>query len=267
LKARKTSAAGATRKGRARADAAGLVSGAGGTEGAALLLALETATRVMSVALFDGERVLAEITSDDERGNAERLLPAIDRVLELAGVKLEQVRAFAVSIGPGSFTGLRIGLATIKAFALDETRPVAPVSTLAALCAAAAGARGPVAALLDARRGEVYAAAVAAAGDAEPTLLSDSVFTPEELAAVLPREATLVVGEDAEPLAARLALLRPDLLRLAVGEGAPGAVRVGRLGRRVLAAGGAVAAAELVPRYVRRAEAEVHRTGEALERP
>jgi len=231
-----------------------------------LLLAVETATRVMSVALLDGERVVAEIAGDDERVHSERLLPAIDRLLELAGVSLAEVGAFAVSIGPGSFTGLRIGLATLKAFALDEARPVAPVSTLAALCAAAAGARGPVVALLDARRGEVYAAAVARAGDVEPTLLPDSVFTPEELAVALPPETTLVVGEDAEPAAARLALLRPGLLRLAAGEGAARAARVGRLGRAVLAAGLAVPAAELVPRYVRRAEAEARRTGEALER-
>jgi tRNA threonylcarbamoyladenosine biosynthesis protein TsaB len=231
-----------------------------------LLLAVETATRVMSVALLDGERVVAEITSDDERVHSERLLPAIDRLLELAGVSLVQVGAFAVSIGPGSFTGLRIGLATLKAFALDEARPLVPVSTLAALCAAAAGARGPVAALLDARRGEVYAAAVAMAGDAEPTLLPDSVFTPEELATALPPETTLVIGEDAEPAAARLCLLRPDLQPLAAGEGAARATRVARLGRLVLAAGRAVPAAELVPRYVRRAEAEARRTGEALER-
>jgi tRNA threonylcarbamoyladenosine biosynthesis protein TsaB len=230
-----------------------------------LLLAVETATRVMSVALLDGERVVAEITSDDERVHSERLLPAIDRLLELAGVSLAQVGAFAVSIGPGSFTGLRIGLATLKAFALDEARPVVPVSTLAALCAAAAGARGPVAALLDARRGEVYAAACARAGDCEPLLLPDSVFTPEELAAALPPETTLVVGEGAEPAAARLLLLQPDLRSIHPAECAARASRVGRLGRVVLAAGRAVPAAELVPRYVRRAEAEARRTGEALE--
>jgi tRNA threonylcarbamoyladenosine biosynthesis protein TsaB len=229
------------------------------------LLAIETATRVMSVALLDGERVIAEIASDDTRVHSERLLPALDRLFELAGVSLGEVGAFAISIGPGSFTGLRIGLATLKAFAFDETRPVAAVPTLAGLCAAAAGASGPVAALLDARRGELYAAAVAAAGDPEPTLLPDSVFTPEELAARLPPETLLVVGEDAEAGAARLLALRPELRRLAAGEGAARAAWVGRLGRALLAAGRAVPAAALVPRYVRRAEAEVRRTGEALE--
>jgi tRNA threonylcarbamoyladenosine biosynthesis protein TsaB len=97
-----------------------------------LLLAVETATRVMSVALLDGERVVAEISSDDERVHSERLLPAVDRLLDLAGVSLADVGAFAVSIGPGSFTGLRIGLATRSALRAGRARPVAPVSTLAA---------------------------------------------------------------------------------------------------------------------------------------
>jgi len=219
----------------------------------------------MSVALLAGERLVAEITTEDARLHSERLLPAIDRLFAFAGTSLDAVGAFAVSIGPGSFTGLRIGLASVKAFALDERRPVAGVSTLAALCAAAAGARGPVAALLDARRGELYAAACAFAGEPVPSLVADSVFTPEALAAALPREATLVIGEDAAAGAAQLLALRPDLVALGAGECAARAARVGRLGRALLAAGRAVPAAELVPRYLRRAEAEARRTGEALE--
>lgn len=219
----------------------------------------------MSVALLDGDRLVAEITSEDGRLHSERLLPAIDRLLALADTPLEAVGALAVSIGPGSFTGLRIGLATVKAFAFDERRPLAGVPTLAALCAAAAGARGPVAALLDARRGELYAAACAYAGEPTPSLLADSVFTPEALAAALPREATLVIGEDAAPGAARLVALRPDLRPLPAALGSASAARVGRLGRALLAAGSRVSAAELAPRYVRRAEAEARRTGEPLE--
>ena len=219
----------------------------------------------MSVALLDGDRLVAEITSEDGRLHSERLLPAIDRLLALAETTLDAVGAFAVSLGPGSFTGLRIGLATVKAFALDERRPVAGVPTLAALCAAASGAAGPVAALRDARRGEVYAAACAFAGEPVPSVLADSVFTPETLAEKLPREATLVVGEDAAPAAARLVALRPDLRPLAPALGSARAATVGRLGRALLAAGRALPARELVPRYVRRAEAEARRTGEPLE--
>jgi tRNA threonylcarbamoyladenosine biosynthesis protein TsaB len=172
-----------------------------------------------------------------------------------------------VSVGPGSFTGLRTGLATVKAFALDERCPVVGVPTLAALAANAAGADGPVAALLDARRGELYAAACTRPGEPFPGLLADSVFTPDALAAVLPPSATVVVGEGAEAGARRLGALRPDLRVLPPAFGSASPVQVGRLGQRLLAAGAGIPAQDLVPRYVRRAEAEARRTGEALEPP
>jgi tRNA threonylcarbamoyladenosine biosynthesis protein TsaB len=220
---------------------------------------------MLGVALLDGEELLAEIRSDDARLHSERLLPAIDRVLALADRPLEAVEAFAVSVGPGSFTGLRTGLATVKAFALDERRPVVGVPTLAALAANAAGADGPVAALLDARRGELYAAACAQPGEPLPKLIEDSVFTPKALAERLPSATTVVVGEGARAGAQQLAALRPDLRVLppAFGVASPG--QVGRLGRQLLAAGAGASAQALVPRYVRRAEAEARRTGEALE--
>jgi tRNA threonylcarbamoyladenosine biosynthesis protein TsaB len=222
---------------------------------------------MLGVALLAGDRLVAEIRSDDARLHSERLLPAIDRVLALADRRLDAVEAFAVSVGPGSFTGLRTGLATVKAFALDERCPVVGVPTLAALAANAAGADGPVAALLDARRGELYAAACTRPGEPLPDLLADSVFTPDALAAVLPPSATVVVGEGAEAGARRLGALRPDLRVLPPAFGSASPVQVGRLGQRLLAAGAGIPAQDLVPRYVRRAEAEARRTGEALEPP
>ncbi len=230
-----------------------------------VVLALETATRTLGVALLAGDRLLAEIRSDETRLHSERLLPAIDRLLALADVPLDAVGAFAVSVGPGSFTGLRTGLATVKAFALDEARPVVGVPTLAALAAGAVGAPGPVAALLDARRGELYAAVCSHAGEPIPGVLTDSVFTPEALAELLPPSTTVVVGEDAGPGAARLAALRTDLRLLPPTLGTASAVQVGRLGQRLLAAGAVGPARDLVPRYVRRAEAEARRTGQAVE--
>ena len=234
------------------------------------LLAVETATRVLSVAVLDGEagRPLAEITTEDPRPHSERLLPALDRVLALAGTPLEAVDAFAVSIGPGSFTGLRIGLATLKAFAFGSPRPVAAVPTLAALATRAAGAEGPVAATLDARRGEVYAACwKTAAAEGEP-VVPESVWRPEALAARLPRPCTLLAGEDADEAARRVAEAAGSGVRVLAGEAArPRAACVGLLGLRILAAGEAVPAEALAPRYLRRAEAEARRTGRPLEEP
>ncbi len=232
-----------------------------------MLLAIETATRVCSVALARGGEVVAARADSDARLHSERLLPMIDALLAEAGVKLDAVAAFAVSIGPGSFTGLRIGLATVKAFALTDARPVAAVSTLAALCASAAGESGdaPVAALLDARRGAYYAACVSRAGLTRADLLADAVLTPRELAAKLPRGARVVVGEGAAEGAAQLAALRSDLACLALPNLGASAASVARLGAALLAEGAGRDAADLVPTYLRRAEAEARRTGQAFE--
>ena len=218
----------------------------------------------MSVALVSARGLEAELTTEEDRVHSERLLPAIDRLLESAGRTLDDVDAYAVSIGPGSFTGLRVALATVKGLVLGDDRPVVAVPTLAALAAGAAAAPGPVAALLDARRGEVYGAMYAAAGSLDATL-PEGVYRPEELAERLPAEGSVVVGEGAGPVALRLAELRPELDVLPAGSVALRAEAVGVLGRRRWAAGDAVAAETLLPRYVRRAEAEVKRTGERFE--
>lgn len=234
------------------------------------LLAVETATRALSVAVLDGEAgtLLAEVRSADSRPPSERLLPAVDEVLARARTPLAEVDAFAVSIGPGSFTGLRIGLATVKAFAFGTGRPVAPVSTLAALAARAAEAEGPVASALDARRGDLYAACWPAAAAEGAPLVPESVWRPEELAVRLPRPCTLVAGEDAEAAARALAGAAEGGLHVLAGEAArPRARDVGLLGLRRLAADGGVAAEALAPRYLRRAEAEARRTGRPLEEP
>jgi tRNA threonylcarbamoyladenosine biosynthesis protein TsaB len=230
-----------------------------------LLLALETATRTQSVALARGDDVCAERVAEGERPGAESLLPLVQAVLAQAGVGLDAVAALAVSIGPGSFTGLRIGLATAKGLAFGTGRPVVPVPTLLALAASAAsaGVAGVLAPVLDARRGELYAAAYAPHGDGWRECVRPGLYAPAALAAILPRPCTLV-GEGVAVAAGALraaagVALGPEL--------APRAAEVARLGARLLAAGGGVAAEALAPRYLRRAEAEAKRTGDPLERP
>jgi tRNA threonylcarbamoyladenosine biosynthesis protein TsaB len=232
-----------------------------------LLLSIESATRVMSVAVLDGETLLAEITTFDERVHSERLLPAVDQLLRVADLSLDEIEVFAVSVGPGSFTGLRIGLATVKGLALGSDRLVAAVPTLAALTVAAAGAVGPVAALLDARRDEVYAACLEGPGDLWTPRIADAVFTAEDLAAALPRPCAVVVGEGAGEVAAAAERAGDGMVLLPAALGRARAFHTGLLGARLLARGEGQRSEDLVPRYVRRAEAEVRRTGERFEKP
>ncbi|WP_328905345.1 tRNA (adenosine(37)-N6)-threonylcarbamoyltransferase complex dimerization subunit type 1 TsaB [Streptomyces sp. NBC_00234] len=123
-----------------------------------LLLAVDTATPAVTVALHDGSAVVAATSQVDARRHGELLLPAVDRVLAEAGVKLDAVTDLVVGVGPGPYTGLRVGLVTAAAFGSALSVPVHGVCTLDGLAYAAglAGLRGPFAVATDARRKEVY---------------------------------------------------------------------------------------------------------------
>jgi len=229
-----------------------------------LLLAIETATRITSVALLRGDELIAEACCAEGAAAAETLLPEIDRLLRENEVSVADLDAFAVSIGPGSFTGLRVGLATLKGLAFGSDRPVARVPTLSALAWVSRRRDLPVAALLDARRGEMYAAVYDLGDDGPQPRLDEGVYGPHELIPHLPPECILV-GEGAEVFGPEI---RDQLgTGVAVAGGAASAAAVGWIGARMLARGEGVAAADVVPHYVRRAEAEVQRTGERFESP
>ncbi|MER7758839.1 tRNA (adenosine(37)-N6)-threonylcarbamoyltransferase complex dimerization subunit type 1 TsaB [Streptomyces sp. NPDC097619] len=123
-----------------------------------LLLAVDTATPAVTVALHDGEKVLARADQVDARRHGELLLPSVDRVLSEAGVKIDAVTGIVVGVGPGPYTGLRVGLVTAAAFASVTGAPVHGVCTLDGLAHAAgeAGIEGPFVVATDARRKEVY---------------------------------------------------------------------------------------------------------------
>ena len=231
----------------------------------AWLLAVESATGVTAVALMRGDECVATRRAEADRPAAETLLPDIQAVLAEAGLRVADLDAFAVSIGPGSFTGLRIGLATVKGLAFGSHCPAVAVPTLAVLAASAPSGPGLRIPMLDARRGEVYAAAYTAEGSALDAALPLGVYTPEALVAALPPRCRLL-GEGAsvcgaalrEKLGGEVEVL-PTLF--------PSAERLGVLGVAALARGEGVDPAGLAPWYLRRAQAEVVRTGEAWEAP
>src|SRR5215470_19138995 len=120
-------------------------------------MAVETSTLAGGVALLDGERLVGEYLLDVRATHSERLMPTIDRVLADAGWKPGELDGLAVAVGPGSFTGLRIGLSAVKGLALALAIPIAAVPTLDAMAAALPFADLPVCPVIDARKGEVYA--------------------------------------------------------------------------------------------------------------
>lgn len=121
-----------------------------------LILALDTATDQGSLALLEGDRVLVESALSAPGAFLVHLLPRVEALFEDAGRDLKELSLLAVSQGPGNFTGLRLGLATAKGLALALDLPLVPVSTLAVLAAGFPGEPQPVAALVDAKRQEIY---------------------------------------------------------------------------------------------------------------
>ena len=216
------------------------------------VLAVDTSTMAGGVALLDDERVVGESLLDVRTTHSERLMVAIDRVLADAGWTAASLDGLAVAIGPGSFTGLRIGLAAVKGLALALDRPVAAVPTLDAMAAALPWASRPVCPVLDARKGEVYASLYRWDGLAMRREWDYLALSPEALADRL-REPVLGVGDGA-------ALVRSPWMTPArpVRRGPPAAI-VACLGAERLRAGDTVAAAELVPLYLRPSEAELKR--------
>lgn len=137
------------------------------------LIAIDTALDACSVAIVSGAEIIAE-TEVIGRGHAERLMAMIEAVMTKAGSRFSDLDRIAVTVGPGSFTGIRVGLATARGLALAAAKPLVGVLTLDAMAHAAPATDRPLLVVLDARRGETYARAYAADGEplGEPQVLT-----------------------------------------------------------------------------------------------
>jgi tRNA threonylcarbamoyladenosine biosynthesis protein TsaB len=229
------------------------------------VLALDTTARAGSVALVTDGRLIVERSGDPARTHAQRLPGDILRLLDDAGVPLAAVDVFAIAAGPGSFTGLRIGIATLQGLALVNRRRIVPVSALEALAQfggqrLAAGA--VVAAWIDAHRREVFSALyrVGEAPPFVPARLSEmdgpavgspgSVLSRWRAGAIVP---DVFVGDGAvlyaDVLAGREAVISPPALAGAIGLIASHRARAGET----------IEPAGVQPLYIRRPDAELAR--------
>lgn len=169
-------------------------------------LAIDTSTMTGSVALTEDERLVAELSLQVKETHSARLLPAIDQVLCSAHWQLREVDLLAVSLGPGSFTGLRIGLATMKGLAMALDRPLVGVPTLDAMAAALPFCPYPMCPMIDARMKEVYAAWFSWQDNQLSRLSPYQAATVEQiLASEFAAESSVVVfGSGAEVYAERI---------------------------------------------------------------
>ncbi len=122
------------------------------------ILGVDTSTPIGSIALIDGDNLVAEHTLDIVQAHSSRLMPAIDSVLKWGNITVDDLDGCAVGIGPGSFTGIRIGVATIKSICYAVDKPIVGVSTLEAIAYNLRWSNSIICPLLDARRSEIYGA-------------------------------------------------------------------------------------------------------------
>lgn len=225
-----------------------------------MVLGVESSTPVASAALVSEEGLVGEITLNTGLTHSEQLLPLIDTLFAQTRKGLDQVEGIAVAGGPGSFTGLRIGMATAKGLAQARNLPLVGVPTLRALASVGAVYPGSlVSPVLNARKGEVYASLVRYQGEKEEVLQPDQAVTPRDWAGILKtyQEPVLFVGDGVlvyrriweEELGERAHI--PSSLELTAR-----AARVAWLGRKMFLAGIQDDFFALKPIYIRYAEAE-----------
>jgi len=229
-----------------------------------LILAVDSATQVAGVALVARDKVIREEFINFRKNHSEILLPLIDQVMKENQCDWDQITALAVTVGPGSFTGLRIGMATVKGLSLATKLPIAAIPTLDVLAHNLAGSHALVATVLDARRQEVYYSCYDVQGAVPRNMLPIVACSPQqaalEIAALLEttgRERVIIVGDGAytyrdyfvDFFKERLMLVGPHLMF-------PRAAALGSLAWQAVDAQTLESGLTVKPLYIRLSEAE-----------
>lgn len=223
------------------------------------LLGVETATSWQSVAILEDDRVLAKHDQDAGGAHGTLLLPAIDRLLTQTGLRLTDLDGLACSIGPGSFTGIRVGVATCLGLRAASDLPLTLIPTLEALAWNVQPAALPVCPVLTSRKGELYWAIFRwTKGGRWDRVLAEHVGTPGALAQSL-TENTLLFGEGWSSMEPQIRAALSPTITVTAGPGdvsKPSATHVALLGMQRLRRG-EIAGDQVAPLYVQRAEAEL----------
>ena len=222
------------------------------------ILHLDTATAVFSIALSADEQVIGEFCGDAGPATSAKIPGHIQALLQQASLEMNDLHAFAVTVGPGAFTGVRVGIALTKGMAYATGKPVIPLSSLELLALNAKNSAIPVCALFDARRSEVYSALYLFENGMQ-RIRPEMAITPGRLLDEL-SGPTLFIGDGA--------LRYRDLIVERFGSNAhfaeqhlhqPKASAGAALALGFLQSGAAVSPEELMPCYLRLAEAEINR--------
>ena len=222
------------------------------------ILALDTATDSCSVAATDDGRVAAELTIRKNQTHSKHLMEMVHSVLQIAGFGAADLDGLAVTIGPGSFTGLRIGISTIKGLAHALGKPVVGVSTLQALARQCSQTSSLICPMLDARKGEVYAATYRFNADQLVQKTKARAMIPEAVAEDI-KSPCLFIGTGARLYRQSIGAVVGDLARfVSAGQNMIRASSVAFLSMPRFEANDTDPIADLIPQYIRKSDAELN---------
>ncbi len=223
-----------------------------------IYLALDTSGTLTALALVKDDKPIFETSATAPYGHNEKLLDLLKQALDQTGITLSQITAICLTIGPGMFTSLRVGLSVAKGLALTRKLPLKGVNTLYALAATAGEHSRPVLALIDARRGELYTGLYYKG----TPIIKPSVLPPEQLPTIitpsrLPATVLRIAGDGT-----RFALPFLNNTGLAIESTNiiyPAPITIARIGAKLLALEGGDEIDQLEPIYLRRTDAELKR--------
>lgn len=231
-----------------------------------LILALDSTAQVGSVALCEDEKLIAEYTINTGHTHSETLLPMVESVLKIAGYTVDDVDLFVCTAGPGSFTGVRIGAATVKGLAFGKGKPCVGVSTLEALATNARAFEGIICPCMNARRQQVYNALFESQGGKLTRLCEDRALSIEDLlkevSEYAPEKKVYLVGDGAElvmdfdELGEQFPVLDDSMILLEERLRNQSGYSVALVALEAYRNGNVVTDAELAPVYLRPSQAE-----------
>lgn len=223
-----------------------------------LILAIDTTGATLSVALLEDQTIRAEVFVNTGDNHSLHLLPAIKHVYDLAGVSSGVTDLFVCTLGPGSFTGVRIGVSTIKGLAMATGKPVVGFSTLEALAANIGSLSGSICPILDAQRGQVYTAIYKLDGNFIPQLMHEERLTDLEpfIFHLKGKGKVLFMGSGALKYADLIKRTLPESIIAPVQFSHVRASVVGLLGLRKFHEGHMLDVLTFTPLYLRLSEAE-----------
>ncbi len=221
-----------------------------------LTLSIDTSTDKGSIAILENENLIGALFLSQKKSYSQSLIPSIDFLVNQLSLSLKDIDGFSVSIGPGSFTGIRIGISCIKAFSLALNKKIAPVSSLYALAYKLRSNKDCfICPVIDAKKGEIFSTLYFFDGEKFQSLIKEGCYNPFDFFSILPEEKIYFIGNGCNIWREMIKKIKgepifPDVNTFLAEE-------IGKIGYKIHTEGRGKNPEEIIPLYFRPSEAEI----------